>query len=117
MRNINKWGDRFMQWLNDKVYSPLLRFTLNYKILMTGIFLALFIITIGSIKGGIVKTTLFPSIASDRISVNLSMPNGTNVRITDSIITLIEKHALVLNKELSDEFLIGDFFIRCYFKY
>ena len=110
MRNINKWGDSFMQWLNDKIYSPLLRFTLNYKILMTGVFVALFILTIGSVGGGIIKTTLFPSIASDRISVNLSMPNGTNVRITDSIINLIEKQALILNKELSDEFLIGEDF-------
>ena len=108
MRNINKWGDRFMQWLNDKVYSPLLRFTLEYKLFMFGVFIALFILTIGSIKGGIVKTTLFPSIASDRISVTLNMPNGTNVKITDSIVSLIEQKALILNKELTDEFLIGE---------
>ena len=107
-KKINKWGDRFLHWLNDKVYSPLLRFTLDFKILMTAIFLALFILTIGAIKGGIIGTTLFPSIASDRISVSLSMPNGTNERITDSIITMIEKHALVVNKELSEEFLIGE---------
>ncbi len=108
MRNINKWGDRSMQWLNDKVYSPLLRFTLNYKILMAGIFVALFILTVGAIKGGIIRTTIFPSIASDRISVSLAMPNGTNVRITDSIITMIEKQALILNKELTEEYLIGE---------
>lgn len=108
MRSINKWGDRFMQWLNDKIYSPLLRFTLNFKILVFGIFLALFILTIGAVKGGIIGTTLFPSVASDRISISLNMPNGTNERITDSIITMIEKKAETLNKQLTKEYLVGD---------
>ena len=108
MRNINKWGDAFMQWLNDKIYSPLLRFSLNFKFLVFSIFLALFIITIGAVRGGIIGTTLFPSIASDRISVNLTMPNGTNERITDSIITLIENKANILNNELTKKYLVGE---------
>ncbi len=108
MRNINKWGDKIMQWLNDKVYSPLLRFTLKFKVLVFAIFTALFIITIGAVKGGIIGTTLFPSIASDRISVSLSMPNGTNEKITDSIITIIESKANILNKELTKEYLVGE---------
>ena len=60
MRNINKWGDRFMQWLNDKVYSPLLRFTLDFKILVFGIFVALFILTIGAVKGCLLYTSPSP---------------------------------------------------------
>lgn len=108
MRRINEWGDRFMQWLNDKIYSPLLRFTLDFKILVFGIFLALFILTIGAVKGGIIGTTLFPSIASDRISVSLNMPNGTNQKITDSIITMIESKAVILNKQLTKEYLVGE---------
>lgn len=107
MRNINKWGDTLMQWLNDKVYSPLLRFTLKFKILVFAIFLALFILTIGAVRGGIIGTTLFPSIASDRISVSLSMPNGTNEKITDSIITMIENKARILNDQLTKEYLVG----------
>ena len=61
-------------------------------------FIAFFSLTIGSFGGGI-RTSFFPSIASDRISINLVMPNGTNERITDSIITMIEETSKIVNKE------------------
>ena len=107
MRGINAYGDRIMVWLRDNTYGPLLKFTIKNKLLMFGIFVAAFILTIGSIGGGIIGVTLFPSIASDRISVELAMPRGTNVKITDSIISMIEDKAWELNQELSEEYLGG----------
>ena len=71
-----------MAFLRDKVYSPTLDFVLKFKLLALGVFIALLVLTFGAIGGGIIGVTLFPSIASDRISVELDMPNGTNVKIT-----------------------------------
>lgn len=105
MRGINAYGDMVMVWLRDNGYAPLLKFTIKNKLLVFGIFVSAFILTIGSIGGGIIGVTLFPSIASDRISVELAMPRGTNVKITDSIISMIEDNAWELNKELTAEFL------------
>ena len=107
MRNINAWGDAVMTWLRDKVYSPTLKFALDYKIFTFSIFVAAFILTIGSVSGGIIGTTLFPRIASDRVSVDLAMPKGTNQRVTDSIISMISKKAEIVNQELSKEYLVG----------
>lgn len=107
MRGINALGDSIMRFLNNKVYMPLLQFVLKYKLLSLGIFAALFILTIGSIGGGIIGVTIFPSIASDRVSIELDMPNGTNVKITDSIISMIEEKSFQVNKELTDEYLKG----------
>ncbi|XLS28631.1 efflux RND transporter permease subunit [Flavobacteriaceae bacterium M23B6Z8] len=107
MRVINEYGDRLMVWLRDNSYAPLLKFTIRNKLLVFGIFVAAFILTIGSIGGGIIGVTLFPSIASDQISVELAMPRGTNVKITDSIISMIEDHAWELNEDLTEEFLGG----------
>lgn len=107
MRHINRLGDRFMVFLRDKVYSPCLDFVLQFKILSLGLFVGLLILTFGAIGGGIIGVTIFPSVASDRVSVELDMPNGTNVTITDSIISMIEEKALQVNKELSEEYLKG----------
>lgn len=107
MRVINKAGDRFMTFLRDKLYSPTLDFVLKFKMLSLGIFIALLILTFGSIGGGIIGVTLFPSIASDRISIELDMPNGTNEKITDSIISMIEQKSYLINKELTDKYLKG----------
>ncbi|MEH6537845.1 MAG: efflux RND transporter permease subunit [Psychroserpens sp.] len=107
MRGINAFGDRIMSFLRDKVYAPVLGKVLQFKILSLGIFIALLVLTFGSIGGGIIGVTLFPSIASDRVSIELDMPNGTNVAITDSIISMIEEKSFIVNKEFTEEYLKG----------
>ncbi|MBT8301348.1 MAG: efflux RND transporter permease subunit [Maribacter sp.] len=107
LRVINQAGDRFMKWMRDNMYSPTLKFALKYKMLTFGIFAMLLILTFGSIGGGIIRTSFFPRIASDRVQVELLMPNGTNEKVTDSIITLIEEKAEIVNQELTEEYLSG----------
>ncbi|MDP5077775.1 MAG: efflux RND transporter permease subunit, partial [Nonlabens sp.] len=105
MRFVNDYGDRFMNWMRDKFYAPLLRFSLNNKLLAFSIFAGLLMLTIGSVGGGVIGVTLFPSIPSDEVRVSLEMPNGTSAQITDSIISSIEQKALALNKKLTKEWL------------
>lgn len=107
LRVINDAGDRFMRWMRDTLYSPLLRFALNYKLLMFGIFAMAFILTFGFVGGGIVRTAFFPRIASDRVQIELLMPNGTNEKVTDSIISLVEEKAAIVNEELTEKYLKG----------
>lgn len=107
LRLINKAGDNFMAWMRDTLYSPLLRFALRYKLLMFGFFTMALILTFGFIGGGYVRTSFFPRIASDRVQVELTMPNGTNERVTDSIISVIEDKAAIVNKELTEKYLKG----------
>ncbi|PKG49795.1 efflux RND transporter permease subunit [Olleya sp. 1-3] len=107
MRFINRAGDRLMSFLRDRIYSPTLDFVLQFKILSVGIFVALLVLTFGAMGGGVIGVTLFPSVASDRVSITLEMPNGTNVKVTDSIISLIEEKSFIVNQELSDKYLKG----------
>ncbi|QLE00626.1 efflux RND transporter permease subunit [Galbibacter sp. BG1] len=99
MREVNKYGDKMMDFLRDKFYSPVLKFSLRHQILAFSIFAMFFIITIGAIGGGIIGTTLFPNVASDRVSVDLLMPEGTNPRVTDSIITMVEENVWKVNEK------------------
>ena len=107
LRDFNKIGDKLMKFMRDKFYLPFLKFSLNNRFLVISMFIAFFSLTIGSFGGGIIRTSFFPSIASDRISINLVMPNGTNERITDSIITMIEKTSKIVNKEFTEKYLKG----------
>jgi len=107
LRKINEAGDRFMVWMRDKVYSPIFRFTLEYKLLTFGIFAMALMLSFGSVGGGIIRTTFFPRIASDRAQITLEMPNGTNEKVTDSIISLIEEKSEIVNQELTDKYLKG----------
>lgn len=107
LRVINEMGDRFMGWMRDNMYSPIIRFSLRYKMLTFGIFAMALILSLGSVGGGIIRTSFFPRIASDRASIELLMPNGTNEKVTDSIISLIEGKAEIVNQELTEEYLNG----------
>lgn len=107
LRVINQSGDRFMKWMRDNMYSPALRFSIQNKLLTFSIFLAALILTFGSIGGGIIRTAFFPRIASDQVRVELLMPNGTNERVTDSIISLIEEKSAIVNEELTEKYLKG----------
>ncbi|WP_179333304.1 efflux RND transporter permease subunit [Winogradskyella costae] len=107
MKNLNKGGDRFMSFLRDRVYTPALGFVLNFKILSLGIFIALLVLTLGSLGGGVIGVTIFPRIASDSANIELVMPAGTNVKITDSIISLIEEKSFIVNEELTEKYLKG----------
>ncbi len=107
MRNINKYGDKFMVFLRDKLYTPVLDKILKYKLLSVGIFVGLLVLSFGFIGGGIIGVTIFPRIASDQVTVTLEMPNGTNERITDSIISMIEEKSEIVNREFTEKHLKG----------
>jgi multidrug efflux pump subunit AcrB len=102
LRSINKFGDRVMNFLRDNSYAPVLRFALANKFLSFSVFLGLLIVTFGSIGGGIINTTFFPNIASDRVQINLTMPQGTREDITDSLATIIENASWAINDEFTE---------------
>lgn len=98
---FNRYADQFISWMRDRVYGPYLKFFLNNKILGFAIPLAMLIATIGSMNGGIIRVAFFPSIASDRVSITLKMPQGTNEVLTDSLITIIEQAAWEVGKDFT----------------
>ncbi len=99
LKKVNKAADSWLMKVRDKFYVPYLRFFLKNKFLGFAIPIALLIFSIGAIGGGIVGTSFFPRIASDVVSINLKMPQGTNESITDSIISSIEEKVWLVNDQ------------------
>lgn len=104
---FNKRADQLMAWMRDKLYVPTLTFFIKYRFLGFAIPVAALMITFGAIRGGIIRTTFFPTIASDRVSITLKMPQGTNESITEDLIVKIEAAAWEVNEVFSQE-LAGD---------
>ncbi|WP_262485359.1 efflux RND transporter permease subunit [Cyclobacterium qasimii] len=96
---FNERATTFLDYLRDKLYSPVLHFFMEFKILGFSILIALFVITTGAMEGGIIRTTFFPVVASDQVNVTLKMPQGINPLVTESIISEIEQVAIEVNKE------------------
>ena len=96
---INRAADIGLGKLRDNYYVPFLKFSLNNKILAFSIPIALVIFSFMAMNAGIVKQSFFPRVASDSVKITLTMPQGTNEQITDSIISSIEKKVWLVNDE------------------
>lgn len=96
---FNLKAEQFMNYLRDKLYMPVLFFFIKYKAIGFSILVALLVITIGAMRGGIIRGTFFPNIASDRVQITLKMPQGTNENLTDSLITNLEKSVWQINEK------------------
>lgn len=104
LRLINALGEKIMAWLRDRLYSPVLKFSLENKLFTFCLFIVFLILTVGSFGGGIIRGAFFPQIASDQVTITLNMPNGTNEKVTDSIITYIEDKAIAVTDQLNNEY-------------
>ena len=98
---LNVYGDKIMLFLREKIYAPVLRFFLQNQFFSIAIPISLLIVTLGAIGGSVIKITFFPSIASDRATITLKMPQGTSENITDSLISIIEVATAEVNKEFT----------------
>jgi len=108
MRAVNNKGFMLMRWLREKIYTPALKFALKYRFLSLSGFIAALYLTISSVFGGIIGVTFFPMIDSDAITVDLKMPMGTNVKVTDSIISVIQNHAIEIGEEYEEKYMKDD---------
>ena len=100
-KRINKAADAGLSKFRDNYYVPLLKFSLGNKVFVLSIFVAVLIFSKMAIDANIVRKSFFPRIASDRVQINLTMPQGTNEFITDSIISSIEEKVWLVNDEFT----------------
>ena len=108
MKKINSKGFEIMNWLRDKIYSPMLKFGLENRFASLSGFIAALYLTVSSVIGGIIPVDFFPIVDSDILTIDLKMPMGTNEKTTDSIISMIEKNALESGKELKNKYMKND---------
>lgn len=100
---LNEWADKGINWVKDKMYSPVLDFFLTNRIFGFALPLVFLILTLGAMGSGIIRSTFFPQIESDRITITLNMPNGTSEAATAKVIEHIESVAWEINKELTEK--------------
>ncbi|MFK7937294.1 MAG: efflux RND transporter permease subunit [Saprospiraceae bacterium] len=100
--------NNLMVFLRDKMYAPVLRFSMRNGFLVFGLLTGILIMSFGLLSGGIVKSTFFPIIEPDNVTVTLELPSGTRENITSEWLDKIEQAALRANKNLSEEYLDGE---------
>ncbi|MEL7220761.1 MAG: efflux RND transporter permease subunit, partial [Bacteroidota bacterium] len=101
---LQAWFDRRMIFLRDNIYAPALRFTMRYKEMVGELFVLITFLSFGALSGGFVKTTFFPVIERDDLSISLQMPAGTREGITQKWLNHLEAAVWEANEELSSTY-------------
>ena len=88
----------------EKAYRPALNFVMLNKAFTVFFFAGFMVITIGAVRGGIIRTTFFPNIERNSVKVTLEMPAGTNDNVTEGILQQVEEAAYRLNRQYRQEY-------------
>ncbi|MGD9383461.1 MAG: efflux RND transporter permease subunit [Desulfobacterales bacterium] len=92
IENIRLWFSNRLERMIAGPYQRLLRRCLSYRYVVFSMGLAILMISVGFVRGGILKFSFMPEVEGDLITVSLRMPPGTPVEKTDRIAqTIIEK--------------------------
>ncbi len=83
----------------DRIYRPVLRWAINNRYVVLSAFVALLIITVGTISSGWIKFVFFPEVETDVINCKLKMAEGVSYEKTERVIHRIEEKAFLLNDE------------------
>ncbi|MCH8567991.1 MAG: efflux RND transporter permease subunit [Balneolales bacterium] len=100
---LEAFFDRIFRKILKGFYAPSLRFGLRYPFVVIATVIALFIITIGGFRGGIIQTTFFPNIEFDQASVSLRLPAGTSDEVTEEILIELEEAARRVDERLTEQ--------------
>ena len=95
--------DRGIKYVRDNIYGGALKTLIRWRWASFAIPIAFALIVIGMIQGGIIKTTIFPSIPFDDFEVSLVLKPGTRERITEDYLRRFQEAVLEVNKEIKQE--------------
>ncbi len=104
---IERWGDKALHYTKKKIYGPILKFTVHHPGVALAVPFALLLITVGVVKGSIIKTTFFPIIERRNVDITLEMPAGTPDKITDRLLAGIEEKIWEVNEIYKNEHTDG----------
>ena len=97
---IQQFIHKNMEWFINCVYVPFLSKALTMRYILLSIAIAILFLTIGLVKGGLVKFEVFPEVDGFVITSTVEFPAGTPSDITAKAVERIDNALMRLDKRL-----------------
>lgn len=98
----NRVGAR-LDYFVSEVYQPAVSRAVEARYLTIAVSLAIFMVALGMVSGGRVKSTMMPSLESDTVHAKVTMPLGTPVQETEDAIARVRAALGILSAQLEEE--------------
>ena len=96
-RAVSNGMERFV----ERYYQPMLDYTLKHRLITMTSFAAVFVLALGLVLGGVVRSVFFPNLLADFIQVDLQMAQGTPSEKTEQTITQVADKLYAIDAEVS----------------
>ncbi len=99
----NRHASDAMEWFAENIYVPTLRFCLRNPVLPIAIAIGMLVGTVGMVRGGIVKSVLFPKTDNNYLQATVVFPNGTPSSATDRATRRMEEALARVSDQIAAE--------------
>ncbi|CAN5216897.1 efflux RND transporter permease subunit [soil metagenome] len=96
--------EKGINFLKYKLYGSVLKRIITWKYIAFSFVVLFFMLTIGLIQGGLIKSTFFPPIVFDQIDLGIAFKPGTSETIVEPYLVEFEKKIMEVNEDLKREF-------------
>ncbi|MBB3204762.1 multidrug efflux pump subunit AcrB [Rhodopirellula rubra] len=100
---INSHASDAMEWFAKNIYVPTLRFCLRNPVLPIAVAIGMLVGTFGMVRGGVVKSVLFPKTDNNYLQATVVFPNGTPAGATDMATRRMEVALAKVSRQFAEE--------------
>lgn len=100
---LTKWTNNSLLVFRDKVYKRTIDFGLKIPILGILAVIGFMVVTVMAVGSGTIKSTFFPTIDQDVITAQLELPLGTDERITNERLAMMEEKVWEVNGYFTEQ--------------
>jgi len=94
--------NRVMDWVREVPLGKTVDLAVRYRYLTAGILVALFLVSLGSFRAGMLKFVGFPKLDEDSLEVKIYMPPGTPLQRTEKVVHNILEALQETNRHFTD---------------
>jgi len=95
----NRRASEGMAWFTESIYGPALHFSLRHPTIPIALSIAMMLVTLGLVRGGIVPTVLFPKTDNNLLHATITFPDGTAASVTDAATRKMEEAIRAVSRE------------------
>ncbi|MCP3889408.1 MAG: efflux RND transporter permease subunit, partial [Desulfobulbaceae bacterium] len=100
---FRKKFDGIIDYIREVILGKAVDFAVNYRYLLLGLVIFLFLSSISMVAGGFLKVKAFPDTEGDVLQARILMPQGTSLNRTEAIVDKVVAAILTINEELTPE--------------
>lgn len=103
-RSPNRFRQRFeavIEWIRENILGRIVDWAVKWRYLFIGMVLCIFLISVGMLAGGFLKTRAFPDIDGDVLQARILLPQGTPLSRTEAVVGRVVKALKKVDNDLT----------------